>query len=78
MRVRWCSWACGGRFGRFAPLLRLWSLVFGGAALVSVVALVLVFLCSGCILYYFANVSKMGSAPTHPRAYAHAYPRNNF
>ena len=25
---------------------------------------------SGCILYYFANVSKMGSAPTHPRTHA--------
>ena len=29
--------------------------------------------CSGCILCYFANLGKMGSAPTHPRTHAHTY-----
>ena len=67
MRVRWG--ACGGRSG-------------SGAALV-VVACVPAFAggrsgrCvpsgSGRILYYFANVSKMGSAPTYAHTHAPTY-----
>ena len=67
-------WLCSG-YGA-ALLVVACVPVFGGAALVSVVvALVAVFLRSGCILCYFANLGKMG-VHTHTRA--HAYPRNNF
>ena len=51
-----------------------WSLVFGGAALVLVVSLVLV-LRLWCILCYFANLGKMGA---HIHTRAHTYTRNNF
>ena len=69
MRVRWVPVVVAPAL----VLLLWWSLVF----LCSLV-LRLWSLCSGsgCILYYFANLGKMGSARTYAPTYAHT--RNNF
>ena len=73
IRVRWvlrlwCLCSCGGR-SRPGACVRWWSL-----------SLWLLCSGSGCILHYFANVSKMGAhprthAPTHPRAYTYTHTR---
>ena len=55
------------RLRAFGAALAL-VLVFGGGRSGSGAALVAAFPRSGCILYYFANVSKMGA---HPRTHAH-------
>ena len=80
MRVRWVPVVVAPAL----VLLLWWSLVFPCSELLSFRWWSLWCLCSGSgrILYYFANVSKMGSAPTyaqytHTRA-IHAHTRNNF
>ena len=66
MRVRWVPVVVAPAL----VLLLWWSLVF----LCSLV-LRLWSLCSGsgCILCYFANLGKMGSAHIHAHTYAHTH-----
>ena len=65
MRVRWVPVVVAPAL----VLLLWWSLVFGGGRSGGGR--------SGCSLCYFANVSKMGSAPTyaptHPRTHIRTY-----
>ena len=80
MRVRWVPVVVAPAL----VLLLWWSLVFLCSEQLSFRWWSLWALCSGsgCILCYFANLGKMGSAPTyaptHPHTHIHAYTRNNF
>ena len=73
MRVRWVPVVVAPAL----VLLLWWSLVFGGGRSGACVPSG-----SGRSLYYFANLGKIGSAPTyaptHPHTHIHTYTRNNF
>ena len=64
--------ACGGRSGAAACGGRCVPVFAGGRS---------GRLCSvrlWCILFYFANLGKIGSARTYTHTHIHAYTRNNF